>query len=63
MQTALNNPDDRNNWRFSERPIIRIVRESAGGKDSAGEKPRAYMWVIEPRRRPDRKWLEGISLH
>lgn len=62
MQTALNDPDDRNSRRFTERPIIRIVRESSGGKDAAGEKQRAYMWVLSPRRRPDRKWMDGICL-
>ncbi|MBI4803162.1 MAG: hypothetical protein HY796_11625 [Elusimicrobia bacterium] len=65
MQTALNDPDDRNSRRSTERDIIRIVRESSGGKDAPGAatgKPRAYMWVFGPRRRPDKKWLNDFSI-
>ncbi|MCX5786399.1 MAG: hypothetical protein NTX59_11995 [Elusimicrobia bacterium] len=65
METTLNDPDDRNNKRFGERSIIRILRESSGGSaapGAPGEKRYAYMWVFSPRHRPDRKWLRNSSL-
>ena len=65
METALNDPDDRNNKRSVERSIIRIARESAGGSAVPGapsEKRYAYLWVSNPRHRPDKKGLRNSYL-
>ncbi len=66
MYTALNDHDDSSSRRFTERPIIRIVRAADAGRNAAGaadERPVAYKWIFGARRRPDRKLQYGFSLH